>query len=243
MNAYLLDDTIRSSDPQIIRPFLQKFMDSIIRNANAHGLQPILWEEMLLDYNLTLPSATSEYLEPDVILQVWRSSKNLIRVIEQGYRVLFGDHEYWYLDCGYGSFLNPYPGGVSPPGVPYNTSGGQKSRLKAPYQDYCSPLKNWRHIYSYDPLVNISKELQHLIEGGEVLLWSEQTDSIDLDSKLWPRAAAAAEVLWAGPRDTRMIDSAERRLAEWRERRVVDDGLRASPVGMTWCLMEGGCQY
>lgn len=238
MNAYLLDDTVRSNDPQTIKPLLQKFMDNVIRNARKHGLQPILWEEMLLDYNLTLPSTTNR---SDVILQVWRSSKNLIRVLEQGYRVLFGDHEYWYLDCGFGSFVNPYPQGLSPPGVPYNTSGGRHSHLKAPYLDYCSPMNNWRHMYTYNPLINLTEDLQRLIEGGEVLLWSEQTDPIDLDTKLWPRAAAAAEVLWSGPRDTRMIDDAEKRLAEWRERKVVDDGLQASPVGMTWCLMEGGC--
>ena len=243
MDAYLLDETVRSNDPEKIRPLLQRFMDNIVEHANKHDLQLIIWEEMLLDYNLTLPSAMNESSKFDVILQVWRSSKNLVRVLSQGYRVLFGDHEYWYLDCGYGQFLNPYPGGTSPPGVPYNSSGGRRSRLEAPYLDYCSPMNNWRHIYSYDPLINITEDLHHLIEGGEVLLWSEQTDSIDLDSKLWPRAAAAAEVLWSGPRDTRMIDSAQIRLAEWRERIVIDRDVRAGPVGMTWCLMEGGCQY
>jgi hexosaminidase len=243
MNAYLLDDTVRSSDPKVIKPLLQKFMDNIIEHAIMHDLQPILWEEMLLDYNLTLPSANDIGSKSDVILQVWRNSKNLIRVLERGYRVLFGDHEYWYLDCGYGAFLNPYPEGFSPPGVPYNSSGGRRSRLKAPYLDYCSPMNNWRHIYSYNPLVNISEDLYHLIQGGEVLLWSEQTDSVDLDAKLWPRAAAAAEVLWSGPRKSTMIDEAERRLAEWREREVIDQKIRAGPVGMTWCLMEGRCHY
>jgi hypothetical protein len=70
--------------------------------------------------------------------------------------------------------------------------------------------------------------MQGLIEGGEVLLWNERTDSIDLGWKFWPRAAAPAEVLWFGPRDTRMIDDAGTRLAAWREHRVIDDGLRAS---------------
>lgn len=170
LNAYLLDDTVQSSDPKVIKPLLQKFMDNIIEHARKHSLQPILWEEMLLDYKLRLPSANDQSPESDVILQVWRSSRNLNRVLEQGYRVIFGDHEYWYLDCGYGAFLNPYPEGASPPGVPYNSSGGQQSRLKAPYMDYCSPMKNWRHIYSYNPLVNISEGLHHLIEGGEVLV-------------------------------------------------------------------------
>ena len=74
-------------------------------------------------------------------------------------------------------------------------------------------------------------------------MWSEQTDSTDLDFKLWPRAAAAAEVLWAGPRDPRQMWDATWRLGQWRERLVADKGIRASPVTMTWCLMEGGCEY
>jgi hexosaminidase len=142
---------------------------------------------------------------------------------------------------GFGGFLDPYPSGTSPPGVPYNTSGGVPTKLKKPYLDYCQPYHNWRAMYVYDPLVNISAELQGLVEGGEVLLWSEQTDSQDLDSKVWPRAAAAAEVLWSGIRDGSMIQDATRRLGEFRERAVVDLGVQMSPVTMTWCLMEGGC--
>jgi hexosaminidase len=96
-------------------------------------------------------------------------------------------------------------------------------------------------MYTYDPLANISVNLQGGIEGGEVLMWSEQTDSQDLDSKLWPRVAAAAEVLWAGIREESMLLDATRRLGAWRERAVVELGIRMSPVTMTWCLMEGGC--
>jgi hexosaminidase len=95
----------------------------------------------------------------------------------------------------------------------------------------------------FDPLKDVPDHLQLGIEGGEVLMWSEQTDSVDLDFKLWPRAAAAAEVLWAGPRTESMIAEATRRLGAWRERAVIDDGISASPVQMTWCLMEGGCEY
>ena len=35
------------------------------------------------------------------------------------------------------------------------------------------------------------------ILGGEVCLWGEQTDPTNLEQKLWQRAAAAAERLWA----------------------------------------------
>lgn len=142
---------------------------------------------------------------------------------------------------GFGGFYDPYPSGKSPSGVPFNTTGGYPSKLQTPYLDYCNPFHNWRHMYMYDPLANISADLHHNIEGGEVLMWSEQTDSADLDTKLWPRVASAAEVLWAGVRHENMLEDAARRLGEWRERGVVDLGIGMSPVHMTWCLMEGGC--
>jgi hypothetical protein len=57
--------------------------------------------------------------------------------------------------------------------------------------DYCNPLKNWRLIYSYDPLFNLTSEEASLILGGEIHLWSEQTDQHNIDRMLWPRACAA----------------------------------------------------
>ncbi|OAG43629.1 hypothetical protein AYO21_02215 [Fonsecaea monophora] len=239
--AYLLDDTVKSDDPKVLQPLLQRFIDNVIDACIRHGLQPIVWEEMLLDWNLTLPSVLDNAPSRQTLVQVWRNSERIEEVLKRGHRAIFGDYHYWYLDCGFGVFLDPYPSGKSPPGVPYNTSGGYPSRLKKPYLDYCNPYHNWRQMYTYNPLGNISTHLQEGIEGGEVLMWSEQTDSSDLDSKLWPRVAAAAEVLWAGVREESMLEDATKRLGEWRERGVIDLGLRMSPVTMTWCLMEGGC--
>lgn len=75
-------------------------------------------------------------------------------------------------------------------------------------------------------------------------MWSEQTDSWDLDFKLWPRAAAAAEVLWSGPSEEGKVWDSDVtwRLGMWRERLVEEKGIGASPVTMSWCLMEGGCE-
>ncbi|KIV80171.1 hypothetical protein, variant [Exophiala sideris] len=239
--AYLLDETVRSDDPHVLQPLLQKFIDRVISITIQQGLQPIVWEEMLLDWDLTLPSAAVKGNSPSTLVQVWRDSQRIEEVLKRGHRVIFGDYKHWYLDCGYGIFLEPYSSGKSPPGVPFNTSGGFASKLRKPYLDYCAPFHNWRHMYMYDPVANISSDLVDGIEGGEVLLWSEQTDSVDLDSKLWPRVAAAAEVLWAGVRNDTMLEDAARRLGEWRERAVIDLGVRMSVVDMTWCLMERGC--
>ncbi|KAK6381997.1 Glucosamine-6-phosphate isomerase (Glucosamine-6-phosphate deaminase) (GNPDA) (GlcN6P deaminase) [Exophiala oligosperma] len=236
--AYLLDDTVRSDDPSVLQPLLQRFIDHAIVLSTKHGLQPIVWEEMILDWNLTLPlvNGTSD----GALVQVWRDSSRIEEVLKKGHRVIFGDFKHWYLDCGFGGFLDPYPTGKSPPGVPVNTTGGRPSKLTSPYLDYCAPYHNWRQMYTYDPLANISADLIAGVEGGEVLMWSEQTDSFDLDSKLWPRVASAAEVLWSGTRQDELMEDATRRLGEWRERGIIDLGINMTPVAMTWCLMNRG---
>ncbi len=233
--VHLLDETVMSSDHEILKPLIQNILNQVLSKMHVHGLRPVVWEEMILDWDLDLPEET--------LVQVWRNSERIEAVLRKGFGVIFGDYHHWYLDCGYGQFLDPYTDNKSPPGVPFNTSGGHPSRLEPPYLDYCAPFHNWRDIWVFDPLANVSKELQDGIEGGEVLMWSEQTDSTDLDFKLWPRAAAAAEVLWAGPRKQAQMSEATWRLGQWRERLVVDQGIGASPVTMTWCLMEGGCEY
>jgi len=127
-----------------------------------------------------------------------------------------------YLDCGHGAWLD-------------NQSGANSD-----YPDWCGPRKNWRRIYSLDLLADVPEYLHHLVLGGEVSLWSEQTDEVNLDVMLWPRTAAAAEVLWSGTRDMSMQSEASKRLAEMRDR-LVAKGVRAEPVRMAWCEMEGGC--
>lgn len=74
--------------------------------------------------------------------------------------------------------------------------------------------------------------------GGEVHIWSEQTDAVNLDDMVWPRSSAAGEVLWAGRQDAsghnRSQIDAGPRLAEMRERMVLR-GVRAGPVQMVFC--------
>ena len=178
---------------------------------------------MLLEWNLTLPLST--------IIQTWRSNEALLEVLKTGHRVLFGANTHWYLDCGLGVFLDP-----KDPDHP-----APDPRINPPYQDYCGPFHNWRHVYSYDPLTGIPAEQQRRVLGGEVHLWSELTDSVTLDWMLWPRAAAAAEVLWRGTGVAPVSEEVTRRLAEWRERAVAK-GVRAGMVQMEWCLRnKGGC--
>ncbi len=78
--------------------------------------------------------------------------------------------------------------------------------------------------------------------GGEVHMWSEQTDPVNLDDNLWPRASAAGEVLWSGAKDAngenRSQVEASPRLNEMRER-MVRRGIRCGPVQMIFCTQNG----
>ncbi|PVI00497.1 glycoside hydrolase family 20 protein [Periconia macrospinosa] len=218
-NAYKLDETVQSSDPAILQPLMQKFIDRNHDHVRRAGLTPIVWEEMLLEWNLTLGK--------DVIIQSWRSDEAVAQITAKGHKAIVGNYNYWYLDCGKGQWLNFDP---------------SISASQYPYLDYCGPYHNWRLIYSYDPLTSVAPENQHLILGGETHLWAEQADASNVDGMLWPRAAAAAEILWSGAKDAQgrnrsQIDAAPR-LSEMRER-LVARGVAAEPIQMPYCTMEG----
>ena len=150
-----------------------------------------------------------------------------VELLAAGHKALFGSYDYWYLDCGYGQWVDPNKTNAATPIAP-------------PYTDYCSPLKNWREVYSYNPTENYTDAQKQLIVGGEVHMFGELTDPVNLDGKVWPRAAAAAEVMWSGPVGPAGVDeSVTRRLAEMRERLVLR-GVQANMVQMTFCLQNPG---
>ena len=331
-NAYTLDNGVQSSDKKTLRPLLQELIDHVASMAARHGVTPVFWEEMVLDWDLKLPR--------DAIIQAWRGAheprddgaevgnvqgssndanareptNSLLAVLQRGHRALFGANSHWYLDCGHGGFLDPADedSNLEPNGnLNQRQNGIQSSNndnaddppnlpktppptVRPPYTDYCSPYKNWRQVYTYDPLAAEPKpqlespsnaqvqnppplsshrhpQATHTFDpaqilGGEVHLWTEQTDDLTLDAALWPRVAAAAEVLWRGgagtasnkdskagskgaknhsttaPRPSLKLDLSEsvtRRLAEMRER-LVRKGIRAGVVTMEWCLRHKG---
>jgi hexosaminidase len=136
-----------------------------------------------------------------------------------------------YLDCGKGEWLN--------------FDNGASFQQYYPFNDYCSPVKNWRLVYSYDPLSGVPADQAHLVLGGEVHIWSEQTDPVNLDDMVWPRASAAGEVLWSGRQDAsgqnRSQITAAPRLAEMRER-MVNRGITVGPVQMVFCTQNNAME-
>jgi hexosaminidase len=88
-NAYLLDDTVRSKDPAILQPLMQKFIDRNHGQLRKKGLTPIVWEEMLLEWDLTLGK--------DVVVQSWRSDEAVKQIVEKGHKALVGNYMYWVI--------------------------------------------------------------------------------------------------------------------------------------------------
>lgn len=86
-NAYLLDETVRSNDSSVIQPLLQRFIDFNHAQVRAAGLTPIVWEEMLLVWNLTLGS--------DVVVQTWQSDDAVLQTVQQGHKALAGNYNFW----------------------------------------------------------------------------------------------------------------------------------------------------
>lgn len=72
-------------------------------------------------------------------------------------------------------------------------------------------------------------------------MWTEQTDTANIDQMIWPRGSAVAEILWSGAKDAqgnnRSQVEASPRLSEMRER-LVSLGVSAEPIQMPYCLME-----
>jgi hexosaminidase len=194
---------------QLIGSFIQR-LHQITRQNNK---TPVTWEEALLNYEVNM--------DPNTIVQVWTNSENVKKVVEKKLRTIVSPANFWYLDCGQGAWINTERGGTS----------------------WCDPFKTWQHIYTYDPLEGLEEtgntdESHPLILGGEVAMWTEKTDPIILDMKIWPRAAAAGEVLWSGRRDIRgnlrTTSEAYSRIFKLR-RRLIQYGLRPDVISMFWC--------
>jgi hexosaminidase len=107
---------------------------------------------------------------------------------------------------------------------------GYSSILSAGY--YLNLMSTAAEHYVVDPLPkgnSLSPEEQARILGGEACMWTEQTSPQDIDSRLWPRAAAIAERLWSS-RDVTNVDDMYRRLAV--------ESIRLEGLGLTHISQE-----
>jgi hexosaminidase len=87
---------------------------------------------------------------------------------------------------------------------------GQQSLADAAHQGYRGLLSSGYYLdlmgsaashYAVDPFAdgaaNLSDEEKQRILGGEACMWAEYVSPENIDSRIWPRAAAIAERLWS----------------------------------------------
>eukprot|EP01121_Diplochlamys_sp_Union-15-3_P000035 TRINITY_DN1002_c0_g2_i1.p1 TRINITY_DN1002_c0_g2~~TRINITY_DN1002_c0_g2_i1.p1 ORF type:complete len:536 (+),score=61.69 TRINITY_DN1002_c0_g2_i1:45-1652(+) len=153
-------------------------------------------------------------LDKSTLIQVWLGSSSIGKITSRGFRVIVSTYTSWYLDCGTGNWV----------------TGGKS---------WCDPFKTWQMVYTNEPTAGIPVSEQDLIIGGEVALFSEQADGLNVDQKLWPRASAAAERLWSSKLSTNETEQALPRLLYLREL-LVKRGLNATPLQPTWCRLNPG---
>ncbi|KAI9311108.1 glycoside hydrolase superfamily [Dichotomocladium elegans] len=230
---YMKEYNATGSD--LLNIFLEKEVH-FIKNA---GKIPILWEDSVTSKDLPIPK--------DVVLQIWNSPLQI--AAKKGYKVIASNSNFWYLDCGHGGWSgndNSYDE-QERPAVPEEVEQVlNKYGLADNYNpgnwggsggDWCSPFKTWQRIYQYDIAFNLTQEEAKNVLGGEVALWTEQTDATSIDGRLWPRASAAAEVLWSGRYDAqnhpRGLSNAMNRIFDWRYR-LVKRGIKAEALQPLW---------
>ncbi|KFA76364.1 hypothetical protein S40288_07124 [Stachybotrys chartarum IBT 40288] len=225
-NDSMLDPDVRSNETEVIAPLLQTMLDFAHGKVREYGLTPFVWEEMITEWEMDLGE--------DVVVQSWLGGNAVREIVETGHKVIDSNYNFWYLDCGRGQWLN--------------FENGAASQQFWPFNDWCGPTKSWRLVYSHDPRAGLSEEEAQLVIGGEVAVWTETIDPMNLETLIWPRASAAGEVLWS----TRYEASGQNRsqlevmprLAEMRERTVAR-GVRASPFTQLFCVQGEAeeCEY
>ncbi|KAM5540681.1 hypothetical protein V8D89_005712 [Ganoderma adspersum] len=198
---------------------LNEFVQAVQGVIVSHGKTPFIKSDMVLTHNVPVVN--------DTVVVVWQTSEDAASVAERNLRFIHQPSNYFYLDCGAGEWLG-------------NDILGNS---------WCDPFKTWQRAYSFDPLANLTQDQRPLVLGGQMPLWSEQSSPENLDSIVWPRLAAAAEVFWTGetlPDGTSRLGpnvtsgtNALARLNELRYR-LVDRGVKAIALQPKWCALRPG---
>jgi hexosaminidase len=192
----------------------------------------VMWEDV---YTAT-PHANN--VPKDIILQSWNGGLDNIKLLtSNGYDVIVSSSDFFYLDCGFGGWVTNDPRydvmsnpDANTPNFNYGGIGGS----------WCAPYKTWQRIYDYDFTDGLTDaEKKHVI-GASVPLWSEQVDDTVVSSKMWPRAAALAELVWSGNKGAdgqKRTTDLTQRILNFREY-LVANGVQATPLVPKYCLQN-----
>lgn len=213
----------------------QVWVDRALPNFRAQANKTfVMWE----DVKLSADGAATGNLPKDVVLQAWNNGIDHVRKItESGHRVIVSSSDFIYLDCGFGGFVGNDPR--------YNVMVNPNATDESPNFNWggaggswCAPYKTWQRIYDYDFTLNLTSAQAALVQGAIAPLWSEQVDSISISQKMWPRAAALAELVWSGNRDAqgnKRTTELTQRILNFREY-LLANGVQAEALMPKYCL-------
>jgi hexosaminidase len=86
-NDSMLDPGVKSNSTAVLQPLLQKFIDTQHARVRKAGLTPMVWEEIPIDWNVTLGK--------DVVVQTWLGAASVKTLTSQGQQVIDSDYSFW----------------------------------------------------------------------------------------------------------------------------------------------------
>jgi hexosaminidase len=194
----------------------------------------MMWEDVVLSHNSAAPDVPK-----DVIMQSWNNDTDHIRrLADMGYDVIVSSWSFFYLDCGNGGYVTNDPRYNSPQINPDPAGAELSFNYGGPGGSWCAPYKTWQRVYDYDFDANMTETQKKHILGVTATLWAEQIDDSVISIKMWPRAAALAELAWSGNRDPKTGKKRTTYLAQrifnFREY-LQANGVLAAPLVPRYC--------
>jgi len=229
----LITDWFAANSSRTYNDLVQYWVDHAVPTLkNIANRTLVMWEDVYIS------AEGARNVPKDIILQSWNNGiGNIKNLTRDGYDVIVSSADFMYLDCGFGGWISNdprYDVMVNPNTsiLSFNYGGGGGS--------WCAPYKTWQRIYDYDFTEGLTDaEAKHVI-GAVSPLWSEQSDDTVISTKMWPRAAALAELVWSGNRDTngqKRTTELTQRILNFREY-LVALGVQAAPLMPKYCLQH-----
>ncbi|KAF9909231.1 hypothetical protein BX616_011252 [Lobosporangium transversale] len=229
--------------------FAQQYVDKVLPIFNDKpSRRLVMWEDSVLS-----PDFPAHNIPTNVIMQSWnKGTENIKALATKGYDIIVSSADFLYLDCGHGGWVtnDPRYNENEPPVLPkaiadaFAANPSAYSPTTVNYgghgASWCAPYKSWQRIYDYDFTKGLTEEEAKHVIGAEAPLWSEQADQYVVDSKIWPRAAALAELTWSGNRNKagyKRTTELSTRIYEFRER-LIARGIGAAPLAPKYCLQH-----
>ncbi|KAI1316844.1 hypothetical protein EDD11_009422 [Mortierella claussenii] len=242
-------DWFKSNPKATYSDFAQQYIDKVLPIFHDKpNRRLVMWEDSVLS-----PDFPAKDIPKNVIMQSWNNGvANIKALATQGYDVIVSSADFLYLDCGNGGWVpnDPRYNINEPPALPKAIQDAFDAN-PSPYvpttvnyggagASWCAPYKTWQRMYDYDFTKGLTAEEAKHIIGGEAAIWSEQSDEVVVDAKVWPRTAAFGESLWSGNRNKdgwKRTTELSARIFDFRER-LVSRGILAAPLVPKYCLQH-----